>query len=67
MKAGMPRAAAWSALTSQAGTISGTTAGSLAPGSAADLVLWSGDPLDLTSRVERVWIDGAAVHGGDDQ
>ena len=67
MKAGMPRAAAWSALTSQAGAISGTTAGSLAPGSAADLVLWSGDPLDLTSRVERVWIDGAAVHGGDDQ
>lgn len=67
VRAGMEPAAAWSALTHQAGAISGTTAGTLAAGSDADLVLWSGHPLDLTSRVERVWIDGALVHGGDDQ
>jgi imidazolonepropionase-like amidohydrolase len=63
----MEPAAAWSALTHQAGAISGTSAGTLAAGSDADLVLWSGHPLDLTSRVERVWVDGALVHGGDDQ
>lgn len=33
--------------------------GRLAPGLDADFVLWSGDPLSLTSRVESVFIDGA--------
>ncbi len=32
--------------------------GRLAPGAAADIVLWSGDPLELSSYPERVWIDG---------
>ena len=32
--------------------------GSLAPGRRADVVLWSGDPLELSSAAERVWIDG---------
>ncbi|MCJ8191995.1 amidohydrolase family protein [Sphingomicrobium aestuariivivum] len=32
--------------------------GVLAPGARADVVLWSGDPLELTSHAERVWIDG---------
>jgi imidazolonepropionase-like amidohydrolase len=32
--------------------------GSITPGRDADVVLWSGDPLDPRSRVERVWIDG---------
>jgi imidazolonepropionase-like amidohydrolase len=35
--------------------------GSLAPGKDADLCLWSGDPLDPMSRVERAYIDGAEV------
>jgi imidazolonepropionase-like amidohydrolase len=32
--------------------------GSLAEKKAADLVVWSGDPLSLRSRVELVMIDG---------
>jgi len=32
--------------------------GSLAPGKAATLCVWSGDPLDVRSRVEAAWIDG---------
>lgn len=35
--------------------------GSLTPGKFADLVLWSGDPLDVMQRAERVWIRGAEV------
>ncbi|HEV2568161.1 MAG TPA: amidohydrolase family protein [Sphingomonas sp.] len=36
----------------------GNEIGSLRPGRRADVVLWSGDPLELTSHAERVWIDG---------
>jgi imidazolonepropionase-like amidohydrolase len=32
--------------------------GSLRPGRRADVVLWDGDPLELSSHAERVWIDG---------
>lgn len=32
--------------------------GSLRPGRRADVVVWSGDPLELSSAAERVWIDG---------
>jgi imidazolonepropionase-like amidohydrolase len=34
--------------------------GSLRPGRRADVVIWDGDPLELTSAVEAVWIDGVA-------
>ncbi len=34
--------------------------GSLRSGRRADVVLWSGDPLELTSAAEAVWIDGVA-------
>ena len=37
----------------------GRSLGSLAAGKQADVVLWSGDPLEVTSTVEAVWIDGA--------
>jgi imidazolonepropionase-like amidohydrolase len=36
--------------------------GSLAVGKDADVVLWSGDPLDVMSRAERAWIDGRQVY-----
>jgi len=36
--------------------------GSLEPGKDADLAVWSGYPLDLRSRVERVFIDGKQVY-----
>ncbi len=32
--------------------------GSLRPGRRADVVIWTGDPLELSSGVEAVWIDG---------
>ena len=35
--------------------------GSIAPGRRADLVLWSGDPLEVSSVAEQVWLDGRAV------
>ena len=35
--------------------------GSLAVGKDADLVLWSGDPLDVMQRALRVWIGGRCV------
>lgn len=36
----------------------GGKAGVLAPGAAGDLVLWDGDPLELSSAAQQVWIDG---------
>ena len=32
--------------------------GSLRPGRRADVVIWSGDPLELSSAPEAIWIDG---------
>ena len=57
------------ALTSDAARIAGVAErlGSIERGRDADLVLWSGDPLNLTSRVEAVYVDGALVHRGDSQ
>jgi imidazolonepropionase-like amidohydrolase len=36
--------------------------GSIEPGKDADLVVWSGDPLDVLSRVERALINGAEIY-----
>ena len=38
-----------------------STRGRIAAGQAADVVLWSGDPLEVTSVAEHVWIAGRAV------
>ncbi len=35
--------------------------GSLTPGKNADVVLWSGNPFSVYSRVEKVWVDGAML------
>jgi hypothetical protein len=35
--------------------------GSIAPGKVADLVLWSGDPLDIANTAEQVWMGGRAM------
>jgi imidazolonepropionase-like amidohydrolase len=60
LRAGAPREAVWKALTEDAAKLAGVgeAVGTLAPGRDADLVLWSGDPLDLTSRVVAVYVDG---------
>ena len=36
--------------------------GSLAAGKDADLVIWSGDPLDVMSRAERAFVDGREIY-----
>lgn len=40
--------------------------GSLAPGKDADLVIWSGDPLDIYQRPEQVYVDGKRVYNHSD-
>jgi imidazolonepropionase-like amidohydrolase len=51
---------AFSAITSKPAEIAGLgdEIGSLRPGRRADVVIWSGDPLELSTGVEHVWIDG---------
>jgi len=39
--------------------------GSLEPGKDADVVIWSGDPLDVTSRAERAYQDGREIYAYD--
>ncbi|MEK7703448.1 MAG: imidazolonepropionase [Myxococcota bacterium] len=57
---GLPHGAALRAIiaTPAAAFGKGATHGVLATGYRADLVLWSGDPLEVTSVVERVWVGG---------
>jgi imidazolonepropionase-like amidohydrolase len=57
---GLPWEAGLAALTSNPAEIFGVAGrvGSIARGRPADLVLWSGDPLDVTSLAERVFIAG---------
>jgi catechol 2,3-dioxygenase-like lactoylglutathione lyase family enzyme len=59
---GLPWEAALAALTANPAEIFGlgNEYGRIAPGFVADLVLWSGDPLEVTSVAEQVWIDGRA-------
>ncbi|MBP2474976.1 imidazolonepropionase-like amidohydrolase [Crossiella equi] len=40
--------------------------GALKPGADADVVLWSGDPLDVMSRALRVFVDGREVYTFDE-
>ncbi|MBL8270671.1 amidohydrolase family protein [Steroidobacter sp.] len=60
---GMPKEAAITAITADAADIFGlgATRGRIAAGQAADLVLWSGDPLEVTSLADQVWIAGRAI------
>ncbi|WP_026126675.1 amidohydrolase [Nocardiopsis xinjiangensis] len=45
----------------------GDRVGSLRPGLDGDVVLWSGDPLDVMSRALRVFVEGREVYTWDDQ
>ncbi|MBB5685290.1 imidazolonepropionase-like amidohydrolase [Sphingobium boeckii] len=57
---GLDWAAAFAAITSGPAEALGlgSEIGSLRAGRRADVVLWNGDPLEITSAPERVWIDG---------
>jgi imidazolonepropionase-like amidohydrolase len=60
---GLPYSVALAAITSDAAKVIGLPPGTatLAPGSAADLVVWDGDPLEPASAPVMVMIDGAPV------
>src|SRR5580658_6945469 len=64
VKYGLDRETALRALTINPAKILGVAdrLGSLEPGKDADLVIWSGDPLDVLSRVERAYMDGAEIY-----
>jgi imidazolonepropionase-like amidohydrolase len=64
VKHGLDRDAALRALTINPARIVGVDdrLGSIEPGKDADLVIWSGDPLDVLSRVTRALIDGEEIY-----
>ena len=64
VKHGLDRDTALRALTINPARIVGIEdrLGSIEPGKDADLVIWSGDPLDVLSRVERALIDGVEIY-----
>jgi hypothetical protein len=60
---GLPRDAALAAITANPADIFGLGAlrGRIAAGQAADLVLWNGDPLEVTTVAQQVWIAGRSI------
>lgn len=67
VKEGLDRDVALRALTVNPASFLGLDdrVGALAPGLDGDVVVWSGDPLDVTSRAERVLITGTEVYTWD--
>jgi imidazolonepropionase-like amidohydrolase len=67
VKEGLDAATALRAVTINPARIIGVAGriGSLEPGKDADLVIWSGDPLDVTSRAERAYQDGREIYAYD--
>lgn len=66
VRAGLDPKLALKAMCSDAASIAGVERriGRLERGLDADMVLWSGDPTELTSSVIAVYVDGTLVHGG---
>lgn len=60
---GMPADAALAALTSELARAYGVDAhyGSIAAGKVANLVVWDGDPFELSQRPSQVWIRGRSI------
>jgi len=64
VKHGLDRDTALAALTINPARIVGVDdrVGSIEPGKDADVAIWSGDPLDVPSRVERAFVDGVEIY-----
>jgi imidazolonepropionase-like amidohydrolase len=64
VKEGLDRDTALAALTINPARIAGVDGrlGSIEPGKDADIVLWSGDPLDVFSRAQRALIGGREIY-----
>lgn len=58
---GMDYQAALASVTSNVAEVFGLNSGQIAVGKAADIVLWSADPFELSTSAEKMWI------GGDEQ
>ncbi|MCI2284703.1 amidohydrolase family protein [Colwellia sp. MSW7] len=58
---GLSRNDAMSALTSNVADVFKLNAGRIAIGKNADLVLWSADPFEISTKVEKMWINGNSV------
>lgn len=59
VREGMPHEAALRAITSRPAEVFGLVDhGGLAPGQVANVVVWSGDPFEVTTVAEHVWIRG---------
>jgi len=63
VRAGLPRDAAFKALTIHGAEMMGLEGrvGSLVPGKDADFVILSGDPLSVYTKVERTFVDGRCI------
>lgn len=68
VKEGLDREVALRALTVNPASFLGLDSriGALAPGLDGDVVVWSGDPLDVTSRAEHVFVTGTEVYTWDE-
>jgi imidazolonepropionase-like amidohydrolase len=69
VRAGLPHSAALRAVTLAPAQALGEGArrGSLEPGKVANVVVWSGDPFELSTKVEAMFVDGAPVDLGSRQ
>lgn len=62
VREGLPHAVALDAITRVPARLLGLhDRGELAVGQVADLALWSGDPLEIATRLQHLWIAGATV------
>jgi imidazolonepropionase-like amidohydrolase len=68
VKEGLDHDTALRALTINPARITGISerVGSIEPGKDADLAIWSGDPLDVLSRVQRALVNGAEIYSWQD-
>jgi len=55
---GLTKAQALAAVTANVADVFNIDAGRIAVGKRADLVLWSADPFELSSKVDKMWING---------